>query len=175
MGPVLGLAFAARPGRRPPPVSRRLTTAQRLDDGAPEDAALAALIEAARFGGWLVSHNRDSRSHQSDPGVPDLVCAHPRRGVVFIEAKTRAGWAGLVTTRPSWAAGSRTLNEVAAVSVALGARYDGPLNVVSDGWIPVRGMSGRAARCFMLGDAVVWGVRLVGVWQPRRASLCVRG
>ena len=105
MGPVLGLAFAARPGRRPPPVSRRLTTAQRLDDGAPEDAALAALIEAARFGGWLVSHHRDSRSHKGDPGLPDLVCAHPRRVGGGIEAKPAS--AGSQT--PS-AAGGRCSN-----------------------------------------------------------------
>ena len=70
---------------------RRLTPAQRVEDSAPEDAVLAALIEAAKFGGWLVSHHRDSRSHQGDPGLPDLVCAHRNRGVVFIEAKTRTG------------------------------------------------------------------------------------
>lgn len=72
-------------------MARRLTPAERVEDSAPEDEVLAALIDAARFGGWLVSHHRDSRSHQGDPGLPDLVCAHPRRGVVFIEAKTRAG------------------------------------------------------------------------------------
>ena len=72
-------------------MSRRLTARERLDAATPEHAVVEALIAAARLGGWLVSHHPDSRKLLGDPGIPDLTLAHPPRGVLFIEAKTRAG------------------------------------------------------------------------------------
>lgn len=106
---VLGLAFAARPrrgitgraaaktrrdsggGYPPGPMGRPLTAAQRIEAAAPETAVLDAVLDAARLGGWLAAHHTDSRRMKGDPGLPDIILAHPRRGVLFIETKTRSG------------------------------------------------------------------------------------
>lgn len=39
--------------------------------------------------GWLCYHTLDSRGSQ--PGFPDLVCAHPQRGILYLELKTARG------------------------------------------------------------------------------------
>ena len=70
---------------------RRLTAAQRLESAAAESEVLEAVIDAAVIGGWLVCHHPDSRRMLGHPGFPDLVLAHPTRGLIFVEAKTRAG------------------------------------------------------------------------------------
>ena len=49
----------------------------------------AAVTEAAALGGWLSYHTFDSR--KSQPGFPDLVLVHPRRGVLYAELKTDTG------------------------------------------------------------------------------------
>ena len=49
----------------------------------------AAIVEVARLRGYLVYHTHDSR--RSEPGFPDLVLAHPAKGVLFIECKRENG------------------------------------------------------------------------------------
>jgi hypothetical protein len=43
----------------------------------------------AGYLGWTVWHDNDSR--RNDPGLPDLLCVHPERGVVWLELKTERG------------------------------------------------------------------------------------
>ena len=38
--------------------------------------------------GWLTYHTKNAM--QSDKGFPDLVCAHPKHGVLFLELKVNA-------------------------------------------------------------------------------------
>ena len=55
-----------------------------------ERALQQALIDAARYSGWLVYHTYDSR--RSEPGFPDLVLVHPTRcELAFIECKGPRG------------------------------------------------------------------------------------
>ena len=48
-----------------------------------------AVVEFARWTGWLVFHDNDSRRNVA--GFPDLVLVHPVRGVLFCELKTDTG------------------------------------------------------------------------------------
>ncbi len=48
-----------------------------------------SVVELARWTGWLMFHDHDSR--RNTPGFPDLVLAHPTRGVIFAELKTATG------------------------------------------------------------------------------------
>ena len=48
-----------------------------------------AVVELARWTGWLVFHDYDSRRNTA--GFPDLVLVHPQRGVLFCELKTEKG------------------------------------------------------------------------------------
>ena len=48
-----------------------------------------AVIDLAKWTGWLAYHTYDSR--RSEPGFPDLVLVHPTRGVLFRELKTMKG------------------------------------------------------------------------------------
>lgn len=50
---------------------------------------LRLVTDAAGYGGWNAYHTFDSR--RSRAGFPDLVLAHPRRGVMFLELKTASG------------------------------------------------------------------------------------
>ena len=61
-------------------MGKPLTAAQRIEAAAPETAVLDAVLDAARLGGWLAAHHTDSRRMKGDPGLPDVVLAHPRRG-----------------------------------------------------------------------------------------------
>lgn len=45
--------------------------------------------QLARMTGWKAYHTYDSR--RSEPGFPDLVLAHPSRGVLYRELKTATG------------------------------------------------------------------------------------
>ena len=47
------------------------------------------VVEAAHLFGWITYHTHDSR--RSEPGFPDLVLAHPLRGVKFLECKREKG------------------------------------------------------------------------------------
>lgn len=58
-----------------------------------------AVIDLARLTGWMVHHTRPARTKdggwvtpiQGDKGFPDLVLAHPERGVLFVELKSAKG------------------------------------------------------------------------------------
>jgi hypothetical protein len=54
-----------------------------------EKAFQQSVVDLARLLGWRVYHTHDSR--KSEPGFPDLVLAHPNRGVLFRELKTNTG------------------------------------------------------------------------------------
>lgn len=59
----------------------------------------AAIIDAAHIGGWRVAHFRKVQTPggwrtpvgADGKGFPDLVLAHPARGVIFAELKTDEG------------------------------------------------------------------------------------
>lgn len=59
----------------------------------------AAIIELAKWEGWLVYHPLPAQNSRGgwrtaqtgDTGFPDLVLAHPTRGVIFAELKTAIG------------------------------------------------------------------------------------
>lgn len=73
-----------------------------------EQELLDAVVDLAHVGGWLVHHQRPAMnrrgqwaSHvQGDPGFPDLVLAHPTRGVIFAELKSEKG--RLSTAQNAW-------------------------------------------------------------------------
>ena len=48
-----------------------------------------AVRQLATLLGWLTYHTYDSR--RSNAGFPDLVLAHPERGVIFAELKSTKG------------------------------------------------------------------------------------
>lgn len=61
-----------------------------LDKQVTELAWQKSIIELAEeYCGWLVFHDQDSR--KNNPGFPDLVMAHHRHGVVYLECKTEDG------------------------------------------------------------------------------------
>lgn len=64
---------------------------QRIHDQSISEIELQrSLIEVAEMFGWKCHHENDSR--RSNPGLPDLICAHPRHGIVFIELKSERGY-----------------------------------------------------------------------------------
>lgn len=54
-----------------------------------EEQFQRAVEEMAQRLGWTVWHDTDSR--RNDPGFPDLVCVHPKHGVVWLELKRMTG------------------------------------------------------------------------------------
>lgn len=71
---------------------------QRIARAMTEDDLLEAVVAAAGFRGWHVHHSRPARTAQGwrtalvgNPGLPDLVLAHPRHGVLFRELKSMRG------------------------------------------------------------------------------------
>lgn len=70
---------------------RRLSARERVEASLPESDVLEAVLEAAQIGGWLAAHHPDSRMLKGCPGLPDIVLAHPERGVLWAEVKTRRG------------------------------------------------------------------------------------
>lgn len=58
-----------------------------------------AIVQLAKWNGWKVFHpltvqgfnGRWRTALQGDPGFPDLVLAHPERGVIFAELKSSIG------------------------------------------------------------------------------------
>jgi hypothetical protein len=68
----------------------------------------AQVVQLAQTLGWMVQHTRPAKVGEKwltpitgDAGFPDLVLAHPKRGVIFVELKTETGRlsAGQVTWR----------------------------------------------------------------------------
>ena len=47
------------------------------------------VVKCGERHGWTIWHDNDSR--RNDPGFPDLVCAHPKLGLMFMELKTATG------------------------------------------------------------------------------------
>lgn len=68
----------------------------------------SAIVELAGYCGWHVNHALPAqirpgvwRTHvMGDTGFPDLVLAHPKRGVIFAEVKTIRG--RLTNGQKSW-------------------------------------------------------------------------
>lgn len=64
-----------------------------------ESQLQAAIIELAKWEGWMVFHpmpvqNQAGRwrtALQGDKGFPDLVLAHKERGIIFVELKSTIG------------------------------------------------------------------------------------
>ena len=63
-----------------------------------EAAFQSQVVELARLHGWLVQHTRPAKVGDrwltpimGQPGFPDLVLAHHRRGVLMVELKTEKG------------------------------------------------------------------------------------
>ena len=55
-----------------------------------EKALQTAVIDLAKWSGWMVWHDNDSR--RNSPGWPDLVLVHTRTGrMVFAELKSEVG------------------------------------------------------------------------------------
>jgi hypothetical protein len=69
------------------------------------------IIELAKWHGWLIHHDLPAldkagnwRTHiEGHAGFPDLVLAHPQRGLVFAELKAETGKASLPQAK--WLAG----------------------------------------------------------------------
>ena len=59
------------------------------NDHLAEKDFQSQVIALAKGEGWLTYHVYDSR--RSEAGFPDLVLAHPERGVIFAELKTDSG------------------------------------------------------------------------------------
>lgn len=66
--------------------------------GISESAFQSQIVQLAHTYGWLVQHTRPAKQGDrwltpitGDPGFPDLVLAHPSRGVLFVELKTQRG------------------------------------------------------------------------------------
>ena len=63
-----------------------------------EEAFQRHVVMLAQTYGWRVMHTRPAMVGgkwmtpiQGDPGFPDLVLAHPERGIIFAELKTETG------------------------------------------------------------------------------------
>lgn len=63
-----------------------------------ESAFQAQVVQLAQTFGWMVQHTRPAKQGDrwltpitGDIGFPDLVLAHPVRGVLFVELKTDKG------------------------------------------------------------------------------------
>lgn len=63
-------------------------TMYRLENETEEEFQ-TSIIAAATLTGWLHYHTHDSR--RSPAGFPDLVLAHPTKGVLFLECKRQKG------------------------------------------------------------------------------------
>lgn len=74
---------------KPSPRDQRSDARRLLDQYMDENTLQASVIALAERAGWLIHHETDSR--RSKPGLPDLICAHPIHGTVFIELKTETG------------------------------------------------------------------------------------
>lgn len=59
-----------------------------------------AIVEAARWHGWLVYHTFDSR--RSEPGFPDLVLVHPKRQHLPVFAEIKSARGRLTPPQISW-------------------------------------------------------------------------
>lgn len=63
---------------------------QQSEVDPPNEKVFQAIAERLfRSHDWLVFHTYDAR--RSEPGFPDLVCVHPKHGVVFAELKMPDG------------------------------------------------------------------------------------
>ena len=81
-------------------MGRRLTPRQLADRALTEKQYQQQIMDLARLRGWMVGHWADSRRQVrpgvfvGDPdskGVPDLLMAHPKHGVAFVEVKKELG------------------------------------------------------------------------------------
>lgn len=78
------------PRRRPGKRDTREPYQRIHDESISEYQLQIMLMETGLNVGWLIHHETDSR--KSYPGFPDLVCVHPRYGIVYIELKAERGY-----------------------------------------------------------------------------------
>jgi len=97
-----------------------------------EEQFQRAVMDLARVSGWLVYHTHDSR--RSQPGFPDLVLVHPKRGrLLFRELKATKG--RVSPAQHEWLDALRAVGVDAAV------------------WRPVHWVEGAVRRELVAGDA----------------------
>lgn len=97
-----------------------------------EDAYLEGLIAAASAGGWLVHHDRrsDLALTQGAPGFPDILAAHPGRGLAIAwevkdggyMTRDQAAWIGALGAAGLDARVIRPADYDAAIELLLGPR-----------------------------------------------------
>lgn len=96
-------------------MTRRLTTAERLEDAITEAQLQRTVVDLAEVLGWRVFHDHDSRLNRA--GLPDLILV--RRGrLIFAELKRRTG-----RLRPAQAAWLADLAQVAQASTGAVEAY----------------------------------------------------
>lgn len=74
------------PRRRPGKRDTRQPYQRIHDESISEHALQKSILDVAIRGQWLVHHETDSR--KSNAGFPDLICTHPKHGLVVIELKS---------------------------------------------------------------------------------------
>ena len=65
-----------------------MISADQYKEYATEAQFQSAVIETAEAHGWDCWHDNDSRKNKA--GFPDLVCAHPDKGILFLELKVKS-------------------------------------------------------------------------------------
>lgn len=84
---------------RPPTRFDRMTTRRVIPENITEAQFQTAILDLARWLGWRTFHPRTIKSftghhltaYQGERGFVDLVLAHPQRGVIFAELKSKTG------------------------------------------------------------------------------------
>ena len=82
-----------------------------LDRNATEAELLAAVVAAARIGGWLIYRTTDTRG--SDPGFPDLVLVRGSE-LLAVELKSAWSWGRVTDGQRRWLAAIDGVVEVEA-------------------------------------------------------------
>jgi hypothetical protein len=108
-------------------MSRRLTTAERLENAVTEAELQAHILDLAALTGWRVFHDHDSRRNPA--GLPDLILV--RRGrLIFAELKTRKG--RIRPAQKAWIADLEDVEVAAGGAVEVYVWRPGHLAAIAD-------------------------------------------